>query len=842
MGCCQSRPRGLNMDKTDRYMSPLREHNLDSKAPTDFSHSIYDSAYGTRVVYDSVVTGYALGASTTTTEVAAIALQKKRERRAVILGESIQPAPYSSPSKKYVDKTTRSRAMLESFCSQHFLFRDLPDRERDEAIALMTSREVLKGEVLIRQYDKNDENNFFYIVESGQFEIYVCKLDEKAFETQSNTGYLGDKVGECLSGGSFGELALLYNCSRAASVKAAENSVVWALHRRDFRKIVTDSAHKRNLENFAFLRGMDIFKQLTEQQLMAVAEALFTYTFNDGDYIVRQGERGEVFYIIKEGTCKRTQYVKVKKAKDNTTIPDAKKEQIIGKLEPGDHFGERSLVSEEPRDSNVVAIGRVTTLALDKNTFSDILGNLSDVLVHNEDQKTIDHIPIFASLHPNERAKLAAALKTITFKAGQLIIRQGEAGEYFYVIRDGTVKCFQTRSGQEHVLGELSTHSWFGEDALLEGDVRTNSVVAVTDVVCGALLRRDFRHLLGPLRHLIDRESRRRMKQAENSLLKLDRLRTQKILGVGSFGKVTLVTDEQTTLIYALKCLRKAVIVSRGQEKNVVREKQLMETLDHPFIVRLIRTFRDEQNVYLLLEYVPGGEMFYMLQKRPEPHLDASAARFYAACLLLALEHMHGQNVIYRDLKTENICLDQLGYPKLVDFGFAKRIDGKTYTLCGTPEYMSPEILRGQGHNKGADYWALGCLIYELVVGYTPFRGKEDDGQVALCRRILAGKYSFPPTVADPVIRDLVQRLLHPDPSRRLGCLKGGAEDVKRHPWFRSLDWQELVQQRLPAPYRPMIKDPLDTSNFDIYTEEDFVHLMKHPEPSQSTSEWDAEF
>ena len=179
----------------------------------------------------------------------------------------------------------------------------------------------------------------------------------------------------------------------------------------------------------------------------------------------------------------------------------------------------------------------------------------------------------------------------------------------------------------------------------------------------------------------------------------------------------------------------------------------------------------------------------------------------------MIFEYLHSQDFIYRDLKPENLLLDQTGFLKITDFGFAKRVAFKTYTLCGTPEYIAPEVLLNKGHGKGVDWWTLGILNYEMLAGQPPF---VDDDPMGIYQQILAGKLSFP-RYFDRNAKGLIKKLLTADLTKRYGCLKGGAEDIKKHKWFAGLDWQALFNRQATAPIIPRVSGATDTSNFDPY-------------------------
>jgi serine/threonine protein kinase len=191
-------------------------------------------------------------------------------------------------------------------------------------------------------------------------------------------------------------------------------------------------------------------------------------------------------------------------------------------------------------------------------------------------------------------------------------------------------------------------------------------------------------------------------------------------------------------------------------------------------------------------------------------------AKFYAAEIVLALEYMHAHNIVYRDLKPENLLLDAKGHMKIADFGFAKVVPEVTWTLCGTPEYLAPEIIQNRGHGKAVDWWSLGVLIYEMIAGYPPFYAETP---VAIYEKIVAGVVEFPRDF-DPIARDLICRLLVSDPTRRLGSSSETSYGVRNHPWFAGIDWLGLYNRTVPAPIVPLVMSPSDTRNFEEYPDE----------------------
>merc|ERR1712137_1533786 len=276
-------------------------------------------------------------------------------------------------------------------------------------------------------------------------------------------------------------------------------------------------------------------------------------------------------------------------------------------------------------------------------------------------------------------------------------------------------------------------------------------------------------------------------------------------LGCGSFGRVKLGKYSQDGKFYAVKFMKKQEIIKLKQVDHINNGKRLMAQIDYPFIVNMIGYAKDDRFIYIIMECIGGGELFVHLRRARK--FSDEQSKFYAALTA------DGFDLIHRDLKPENILLCQNGYSKLTDFGFAKILEPgtRTYTLCGTPEYIAPEVLLNKGHGKPVDWWTLGILIYEMIVGQPPFCDEEPMG---IYQKILAGKVYFP-KYFDANAKTLVKKLLTADLSKRYGNLKDGPKDIIKHKWFASIDFQKLENLEIPAPYKPVMKDEHDMSNFE---------------------------
>ena len=290
-----------------------------------------------------------------------------------------------------------------------------------------------------------------------------------------------------------------------------------------------------------------------------------------------------------------------------------------------------------------------------------------------------------------------------------------------------------------------------------------------------------------------------------------------KTVGLGSYGRVRLCRQKKTGEIFVMKILKKNEIIKQKQVDHVYSEFNILSTLKHPFIVQLVGfNFEDPKYIYFVLEYVQGGELFTLL--RTKGTFPVPQTKFYTAHIITIFEYLHSKNIVYRDLKPENILINKNGYLKLTDFGFAKILENeKTYTLCGTPEYLAPEIILNKGHGKAVDWWTLGILLYEMLVGIDPF---SDDDPMKTYQKILKGKINFPKTI-DKDAKSLIKHLLTQDTSKRFGCLKNGVKDILNHRFFDGFDWKNFVYLTLTPPYIPDVKSEDDTSNFEKYPESD---------------------
>ncbi|KAG7357287.1 serine/threonine protein kinase [Nitzschia inconspicua] len=682
-------------------------------------------------------------------------------------------------------KSDTAIQFIDNSLVDNFIFASLSSKERRLLIDAMVMETVPAGTVIIKQGDIGD---FFYVVDEGHVSFAVD----------------GNHVGACGRGGSFGELALLYNCPRAATCLANTTCRLWKVDQRTFRYMLANNNASQQKDIHDVLRKVPFLSQLDEQNLLRISDALTSVTFPEGERIINKGDVGEVFYILREGKVKVHD------------IGFGDSQYVDQELGPGDWFGERALLTGDARSANITAITNCTTLCLSRETFEKILGPLQGLIDMAAKKRTLEGVPIFAhsQFQPFEMARLTELLVERSFPAGSILAEEGKPFEpNLYIIREGRIN-ISSSNGQ---INTLMDADYFGDSWLKEelGSPSPFTITVQNDTECGVLTRRNIESVIGNINRL--GRPLMMMSATLNKSIKYKDLVKFRILGVGTFGKVWLVSHKKTGVPYALKQLSKREIIGHHQVDGVIREKNIMASIEHPFVVNLVSTFQDDRHLYMLIELVQGGELFSVIHTETRDGIPNGNSRFYAACILESLSHLHYRSICYRDLKPENILIDAKGYCVLVDLGFAKVVTDKTYTLCGTPEYLAPEIILSKGHDKGVDYWAFGVLIYEMLVGRSPFYSYGTD-QVSLFKRIVQVKYSFPPggMVSEPA-QDLIQRLIVRRQANRYGCLARGDMDVRDHYWFNVIDVEKLLMKQIPAPWVPRIRDPMDASHFDSY-------------------------
>ena len=291
-----------------------------------------------------------------------------------------------------------------------------------------------------------------------------------------------------------------------------------------------------------------------------------------------------------------------------------------------------------------------------------------------------------------------------------------------------------------------------------------------------------------------------------------------KLLGTGAFGKVLLVRYISNDKLYAMKVLSKSQLKLKKQEEHSKNERDLMVKLNNPFIINIKFAFQDESKLYIVSEFMQGGDMFYHIH-HSTINMTEDTVKFYIIELILGIEFLHKNNVIFRDLKPENILMDAEGHIKISDFGLSKILENpkdKAYTLCGTTKYLAPEILKNRGYDKSVDWWSLGCIYYEMLTGKIPFKIKNNKIDLS----VFEEKINFKENM-NPLIIDLINRLLEINPKKRIGYGENDSKQIKEHKYFSDVDWNKYMNKEIEPPFIPGFEGEQDLKYFDkMFTDE----------------------
>jgi len=593
-------------------------------------------------------------------------------------------------------------------------------------------------------------------------------------------------------------------------------------HSKDFRS--------RTVIKEAIMEN-DFLKNLSQGQVRELVDAMHEKQVPKGCYVIREGELGSHLYVSAEG--------------EYEVIKDGK---VLGRLGVGKAFGELAILYNCKRTASIKAVTDGKLWAMERTVFQQIMQSTGMKKTENQ-INFLKIVPLLSNFPHGILGKISDVLELEVYKSGEYIVREGTSGDTFYIISEGDVKVTKKTNNKEDEIRTLSKGDYFGEQALLKTDLRTANVIATSETVeCLTLDRDSFFQLVGDISELRDKKYGDITNGKELAIekqqvgipnkeyvdIELDDMEVIATLGVGGFGRVELVKcRKRPSAAFALKCLKKQHIVETQQQEHVFSEKNILMSCKHNFITRLYKTFKDKKYIYMLMEVSLGGELWTIL--RDKGWFDDATTRFYIACVVSAFEYLHNRGIIYRDLKPENLLLDKAGYIKMVDFGFSKHIDSgrKTWTFCGTPEYVAPEIILNKGHDRAVDFWSLGVLMYELLTGTPPFTASDP---MKVYNIILRGfdQIDVPRHVNRTAVT-LMKRFCRENPVERIGYQKDGVLDIKKHRWFQGFDWEGLLAMSLDPPIKPKVQGPADTSNFDKYPRDEAV-------PADEISGWDKEF
>ena len=597
-----------------------------------------------------------------------------------------------------------------------------------------------------------------------------------------------------------GERSLMTGQIRTADCVADGDVQILKLMKEDFL-VMKPLIHDIMKEHMIFtgLKDMPKTTNLTEDQIEVIVPQFEEDRFMEGDEVMCIGDESDKVYIVESGE-----------------IEGVSSTGEVTKKMAFDYFSMDSIVGTHKSDiTYTVKSEEAVCFVLHREDFEEKLGKLEQVISSNSLMTKLKKSPALAVLSESELESLQTDFQREVFKDGETIVKQGDKGDKFYILLEGEVVVTKEDKKAKTVteVVRLKEGDQFGERALLFSETRAANVIASKEPTIVLALSRDaFEAKLGSLKEIMEAEVKAQEEKAKEVAVRYCDLEISKVLGSGQFGSVCVCKQKYTGARYAMKKIPKAMVISLGQFDHVENERDVMTKCQSPFLVRLYRAFHDYENQYMCLELVPGGELFHLLDL--EGRFNEAAVKFFAASVILGFRAMHSQGIVYRDLKPENLLLDADGYLKICDFGFAKHVgSGKTFTFCGTPDYQAPEIIKRVGHSYAADYWALGVLIYELMIGDAPFTPDDDDPR-GTYKNILQGNFKIPSWISNQAA-DIITKLLTQAPEKRLGCGRNGIKEIMQHPWFRGFDWTKLERRKMNPPIKPQMADENDLSNFE---------------------------
>lgn len=538
-----------------------------------------------------------------------------------------------------------------------------------------------------------------------------------------------------------------------------------------------------------------VFQVLTDEQQHRLIGAAEDGFFEPGEIVCCPGDPAQLLVIIEGEAAICSQLPDVQQEGDLFFLhPGA---DVRGKAEriltEGTGYGEQpELLNNSPMTRYVVAVGRcrlhrITHMAVLKALHMPLL----EAVRVEEIKKVLQDIFLFKNLREDQMERIVRRLDRQTFAAGDVIVKQDDLARHFFLIQKGTI-CVKIG---DQVVRTLGRWDYFGERGLLLQERRSATCQALEECCCLVLDADVFFEVVGMFR----KELERRM-HLQDLNIKITDLQSKAVVGRGTFGVVRLVHPKaKENTLYALKCVKKWQVVKHNQERSIVMERDVNAQCYHPCLVQFIKTFQDKHNVYFLTEFLGGGDLFVAIRQIGQ--LTKGQAQFFAGSITLGIEYLHARGIMYRDLKPENVLLDFQGYAKLVDFGCCKKVF-RTSTLIGTPEYLAPEVIRGTGYTCVVDWWSLGVMMYEFIVGPLPFGGEYEDN-ADIFRAILEEPLLFPESITDHSAVSIVEGMLNRTPQRRLGAGRRAAKEIKEHVYFFGFNWDALAGGFLQPPWKP---------------------------------------
>lgn len=716
---------------------------------------------------------------------------------------------YNCPRTSSVISTTKSAAWGANGGTFHMVLQENAKKSYAENRKFLDSIRLFDG-LAVKQKDRVGEAFFVEVFEEGARVVtegeaatamYFVKVGNLRVVTgakiASNGKVVGGKdIAKINSGECFGERALLYNENRGSTVVAETRCEILVISGEQLREVLGIDL-KQTLEQNFILTGVKkspILSQFTTSQQTSIVKGVTLQDFKafaavparlrfglvmDGEL---KGAKNGVPITLARGSCwEMDNLIYEASSEKSNHRKTARADMALASLEKGaDDSAELANLAAGP---NGVRVGLLTDDVLAK-ILNELglakLGDASQAADYTRKMILCRKVQVFRHLAPEALDKLVNAFVLEKYKKSQYVFKQGEKGDKFFVIASGEVGIYIN----DNFIRTMPRNQFFGERALLFDEPRTATVqVSTNEAELWSIEKVMFKSIITSK---MQQELTSKIRLQDTSVTMKD-LKHVKVVGAGAAGVVRLVEHKRTGTRYALKRVYK----TDGKiPEEVNRECALLAENDHPFIMQLVKTFDTASSVYMLTELITGGELHAAIRTVPTV-LSRAQCQFYGGSIILVLEELAERNIVYRDMKPENVMLDQQGYLKLIDFGIAKKLEeGKTrtYTMIGTPHYMAPEVMRGHGYGTEVDIWSFGIMCFEFVCGYLPFADDLDD-PTEVCTAVLKDSLAFPSGYKDLIGRQMLDTktgVLVRQPKKRLGAGISGYEDIKNHEYFKA--------------------------------------------------------
>ena len=587
----------------------------------------------------------------------------------------------------------------------------------------------------------------------------------------------------------FGEYAVLFdiprslNCCAKTKVNCFQISNTQLIETlgKDYKVIILKSIIK---QAFKSSKHLSLFS--SECYLDPLFSKSEIKLFNDKELILKKdtvnnnNEEKKKLYVVICG---------------NLTYGNSNNAEIVCKR--GQLFGEELLKINFILGNDIYAQGECRLIEI-------IWDNIEELLGLNEKKSRDETLSFFSQLEYMKRTemfrntsdqrlmKICSLMTKEKYNEGESIFKEGEIGDKFYLIKKGKVKVLKNNK----VIREIEEGNCFGELALLVNEPRSATIEASTKCTLYILTKRDFDETIDKnmLEYL-----QKKISLQDNFNMTLNDLFFVKNLGKGKFGNVALVHDKKN--YYAIKAVsRNAAEKQKILIKYFLEERRVLLKLDHPFVMKLVRTFKNSDNVFYLTEYINGKVMGKYLESKPQSQFhNKSETQFFISFLFIILDYLNSKNIIHRDLKPDNIMIDDKGYIKLIDFGTAIFIKDFTSTITGTPHYISPEVLIGKGYSYSCDYWSVGIITHELYYNYYPF-GNDATDPMEVYREVLKKEINLPMN-GDSIVNSFIRSLLKKKVSKRLCSL----DSAKKSTFFNGFNWGDIIDFKAIPPFIPKV-------------------------------------